>query len=117
MTLRYEEVAELIRIIDASGCDELILETDDFKLVVRRRGASLGASALLPHQDASQAHLNSSPTSISPPRVADKNTESLSKPQAHAGEFEVRAPMVGTFYRAPSPGARPFIEVGDEVQE
>ncbi|WP_157406730.1 acetyl-CoA carboxylase biotin carboxyl carrier protein, partial [Actinomadura rubrobrunea] len=33
------------------------------------------------------------------------------------GTFRVESPLVGTFYRAPSPGARPFVEVGDEVEE
>lgn len=33
------------------------------------------------------------------------------------GSFEVAAPLVGTFYRGPAPGARPFVEIGDEVEE
>ncbi|MFC6883301.1 MULTISPECIES: acetyl-CoA carboxylase biotin carboxyl carrier protein [Actinomadura] len=36
---------------------------------------------------------------------------------ADPGTFEVTAPLVGTLYRAPSPGARPFVEVGDDVEE
>ncbi|MDL4774141.1 MULTISPECIES: acetyl-CoA carboxylase biotin carboxyl carrier protein [Thermomonosporaceae] len=32
------------------------------------------------------------------------------------GSFDVEAPLVGTFYRASGPGARPFVEVGDEVE-
>ncbi|MFA1548279.1 acetyl-CoA carboxylase biotin carboxyl carrier protein [Actinomadura chokoriensis] len=36
---------------------------------------------------------------------------------AEDGSFHVEAPLVGTFYRASSPGARPFVEVGDEVEE
>ncbi len=38
------------------------------------------------------------------------------KPQEETGHV-VKAPMVGTFYRAPSPGATPFVEVGQEVKE
>ena len=43
-------------------------------------------------------------------------------PAAHAEQAEeaghfVKAPMVGTFYRAPSPGAKPFVEVGDTIKE
>ncbi|GAA1774951.1 acetyl-CoA carboxylase biotin carboxyl carrier protein [Actinomadura chokoriensis] len=36
---------------------------------------------------------------------------------ADDGSFSVEAPLVGTFYRASAPGARPFVEVGDEVEE
>lgn len=40
-----------------------------------------------------------------------------SAPAQDDGSFEVTAPLVGTFYHGPSPGARPFVEVGDEVEE
>jgi acetyl-CoA carboxylase biotin carboxyl carrier protein len=42
--------------------------------------------------------------------------EALSTIKAAEGEV-ITSPMVGTFYAAPSPGARPFISVGDEIQE
>jgi acetyl-CoA carboxylase biotin carboxyl carrier protein len=37
-------------------------------------------------------------------------------PKPRANEHVVTAPMVGTFYAAPSPGAKPFVEIGDEVK-
>ena len=40
MSLRYEEVAEILKIIDSSSCDELVVETGDMKLVVRRNASS-----------------------------------------------------------------------------
>ena len=40
MTLRYDQVAGLIRIIDASACEELVLETPELKLIVRRGRAA-----------------------------------------------------------------------------
>ena len=39
MSLRYEEVAEILKIIDSSSCDEVIVETGDIKLVVRRNAS------------------------------------------------------------------------------
>jgi NACalpha-BTF3-like transcription factor len=39
MGLSYDEVSQIIKLIDGSSCDEFILETEDIKLVVRRRGA------------------------------------------------------------------------------
>ena len=40
MSLRYDEIAEILKIIDNSSCDEFIVETGDMKLVVRRNGAT-----------------------------------------------------------------------------
>jgi acetyl-CoA carboxylase biotin carboxyl carrier protein len=52
--------------------------------------------------------------------AAPRATVSEPQPVAAQGDagttFVITAPLVGTFYRAPAPGARPFVEVGDEVQ-
>lgn len=107
MGLSYDEVAEIIRLIDSSSCDELVLELGDLKLVVRRRGAG-GSAAAAPDAGAE------------PP--ADAAEAAAPAPAAAArarpdGLIEVRAPMVGTFFRTPSPEAPPFVESGTVVAE
>ncbi len=121
MALSYREVAEILKIIDASACEELILELEGTKLVVRRGKAGNGDAA---------AGMADSPRSISPESISSTTTGAAAAPasaptitkQAAAQErredglIEMRAPMVGTFYRAPSPAEPPFVKVGDEVQ-
>jgi len=51
-----------------------------------------------------------------PPRVEETPPSRKAVGQVPPGMAAVKAPMVGTFYRAPSPGASPFVEVGDRVQ-
>ena len=109
MSLTYDEIAEIIKLIDSSSCDELIVETGDIKLVVRRNGASAGAAA-------EYVERGSAPVTVSPaaPRKARAAAPKVAAAAA-AGQIEVAAPMVGTFYRAPSPEARAFVDVGDVV--
>lgn len=109
MSLRYEEIAEIMKIIDGSSCDEVIVETGDVKLVVRRGGnASQSANASSP------AVLSSSPSVVpSRPAAAPAAVASV---EAIARGKEVAAPMTGTFYRAPSPDKPPFVEVGSVVK-
>jgi len=38
------------------------------------------------------------------------------KPAKREGSIEIKSPMVGTFYRAPSPGAKPYVEIGDVIK-
>jgi acetyl-CoA carboxylase biotin carboxyl carrier protein len=106
VSLRYEEVAEILKIIDSSSCDELIVETGDMKLVVRRNTAphyvALAAEHAMP---AASAIVASQPVRAGQPAPLKKT----------AGQMEVTAPMVGTFYRAPSPDAPPFVEIGTVV--
>ena len=114
MSLTYDEIAEIIKLIDSSSCDELVVETGDIKLVVRRNGASAGAAA-------EYVERGSAPVTVSPaaPRKARAAAPKVAAADAAdataAGQIEVAAPMVGTFYRAPNPEARAFVDVGDVV--
>ena len=116
MSLRYEEVAEILKIIDSSSCDELVVETGDMKLVVRRNASS---GYVAPAAERTE----SAPAIAAPPRpradAAAKPGTTAAQQAATArmaSQIEVTAPMVGTFYRAPSPDAPPFVEIGTVVQ-
>jgi acetyl-CoA carboxylase biotin carboxyl carrier protein len=109
MALRYDEISEILKLIDGSSCDEFVLETADLKLVVRRRGA--GGAAVPYEPEPSAPRLSAAPAATPAPQ-ASKVTET-----AHGAGEVVRSPMVGTFYRSPSPGAAPFVEVGSKVKK
>ena len=109
MSLTYDEIAEIIKLIDSSSCDELVVETGDIKLVVRRSGAP-------PTATAEYVERGSAPVTVFP-APARKARSAAPKVEAAAGQIEVTAPMVGTFYRAPSPEAPPFVEIGSVVGE
>jgi len=116
MTLRYDEIADILRMIDNSSCDELVIETAELKLVVRRRSAgNVSAAPLSPSTDVGSAPHSGGQTAAAPPRSA------VTPPKASAASpadgVEVRSPMVGTFYRAPKPDAPPFVEIGSRVEK
>jgi acetyl-CoA carboxylase biotin carboxyl carrier protein len=108
VSLTYDEIAEIIKLIDSSSCDELVIETGDMKLVVRRNGAPAAAAA-------EYTERGSAPVKVAP--ISARGTPAAaSKVEAAAGQVEITAPMVGTFYRAPNPEAPPFVEVGSVVR-
>ena len=109
MSLSYDDIAEILKIIDSSSCDELIVETGDIKLVVRRNGAG---AAVATAQDASGAVT----VAAAPAAPAPAQTSAAAAATA-PHQIEVTAPMVGTFYRAPSPDAPPFVEIGQTVRK
>jgi len=109
VTLRYDEIAEILKIIDGSSCDELIVETGDVKLVVRRNGATGHAVV------AGERPLPSPAAAVAPPPAKRAMREAAPAIEVEEGLYEVVAPMVGTFYRAPSPDAPAFVEVGSVV--
>ncbi len=118
MSLGYDEIQNILKIIDASTLEEVHLETEDFTLSVRRRGAPGPAGAAPGVAGAAgAAHPAAGRDGGTPAPAARVMERPDPSRRAPAGGVEVKAPMVGTFYRAPAPGAPPFVEVGSVVTE
>ena len=111
MSLSYKDIAEILKIIDSSNCAELVLEVGDTKLVVRRNGGGAPvASAVTPAAPLTTTE----PEAVPQAPAANPTAAPLA---AGATGTEVRAPMVGTFYRKPSPADPNFIEQGQAVKK
>lgn len=108
MNLTDEDVREILKLLDESPYDELKLETERFKLTLRRGGRSSWLrKGSVPEDATPHMEDTGSPPPVPPPATRRANGEIR----------EVRPPMPGTFYRAPSPGAEPFTEIGRSVAE
>jgi acetyl-CoA carboxylase biotin carboxyl carrier protein len=110
MSLTAAEVAEIMRLVEQTGFDELTLEIDGTKVTLRR-GA---APETEPGTKQSAAAAPQAPPSGGPlPETTAVATTEGAQSDVHV----VTAPLLGTFYRAPKPGAPSFVEVGTEVAE
>jgi acetyl-CoA carboxylase biotin carboxyl carrier protein len=109
VSLTAADVAEIMRLIEESTFDELTLEIDGIKLTLRRGGGVVSsdspAVAAVSAQPPPSASASPAPVVPAKAAVNDPNMQ------------EVVAPLLGTFYRAPKPGAPPFVEVGSVVGE
>lgn len=81
---------------------------------VRVRAGELSVEVEWPD---SAAAVPAAPVPAAPAPPAAGEPAAADGGSADDGSFHVEAPLVGTFYRASAPGARPFVEVGDEVEE
>lgn len=98
------KLKKLIDLVEESGISELELTEDGEKVRISR---NFTASA--PVQHYAPAHYAAAPQTAAPTPVA-----AVAAPAEEEGHA-VKSPMVGTFYRSPSPDAKPFAEVGDTV--
>jgi acetyl-CoA carboxylase biotin carboxyl carrier protein len=105
VSLTAADVAEIMRLVEQSGFDELTLEIDGMKLSLRR-GAPAESSA----GDTAQV------SAAAVPVLPAAETSGAAAP-ADPNVYDVASPLLGTFYRAPKPGAPPFVEVGASVDE
>ena len=108
MQLDHNQLRELIALLGESDIQELKLEGDDFRLELRR---NLPASQ-------PQVVMQAAPAAMPSPAPAAPATPSVAPPAAPAVRsdlVEITAPMVATFYRAPSPGDPAFVELGARI--
>ncbi len=96
---RSERIREIVRIVQESGVQEVTIEDAGMRVTVRRAGEIPGG--LAPAATASD--------------VTSEELEPVLESPTAPGLIRIEAPMVGTFYRAPEPGANPFVSVGDVV--
>lgn len=121
MTLTAKDVAEITRLLEESSFDELHLEIDGMKLDLKRRGAgrpgavATEAAATTPASAAPGA--SSAPSPSSAPHGPPVRVGAAAPAAEDPNTVSVTAPLLGTFYRAPKPGAPPFVELGTEVRE
>ena len=87
MSLDDDDVREILRLIDESELDELRIDTPELQLHVRRGT-----------------------------RPPDDETESPADGPASTELHSIESPMLGVFYRAPAPGAAPYVDVGARVE-
>jgi acetyl-CoA carboxylase biotin carboxyl carrier protein len=104
--LTHDDVQRILRIIDEMGDRDVHLEIGELKLHVTR-GASSSEFTAAPKTSAAAKPVQAATASEPPP------TAPVEVP---AGHVAIRAPTMGTFYRASSPGAKPHAEIGDRVQ-
>ena len=114
--MNQKELKELIEFLIEKDIAEFELERGDVKVRIKRAAADARFAAppetryVQVAPPAAPAPEYAPPPPVSPPAPA--------KPAAEeTGLHEVKSPIVGTFYEAPSPGAPPFVKVGDTVQE
>ena len=115
MDLTNEDVADILAVLDSLPYDELDLQTPRFRLTLRRGpGGWTKESQVLADPVPVTPADNGSPAARQVPRPSEAG---LPGADDGAGLVAVVAPLPGTFYRAPRPGAAPFVDVGDEVGE
>jgi acetyl-CoA carboxylase biotin carboxyl carrier protein len=98
------KVKKLIELLEESGIDEIEITEGEEAIRISRTSHSL------PPQ---QMHYSAAPMSAPAPVTAAAEPAAPAAPAGHS----VRSPMVGTFYRAPSPTSPNFVEVGQQVKE
>lgn len=127
--MNQKEIKELIEFLVEKDIAEFELQRGDMKLLIKRGASAQPAPgvqvtpAIVPGHTVAVAGAPAAPTSSTPSPASDSGepaSGAARAPSAAAAEanlFILKSPIVGTYYEAPSPGAPPFVKVGDAVKE
>jgi acetyl-CoA carboxylase biotin carboxyl carrier protein len=122
--MRTAKIRALIRLVEDSGIEELEVTSWGRKVSIRKKAANSNNNGHHP-QVASHTPDKSIETAVivsSSNPVGQQSVQPAAAPAPKEAAVarkenlqEIKSPMVGTFYRAPAPDARPFVEVGEKV--
>ena len=109
--MKLKEIQNLIKFVAKSGASEVSLEMQDVKITVKTSSdppkVVMQEPIVVPQQPTISPSKPSSITEQSPPIFSDDNNNYIT----------IKSPIIGTFYRKPSPDKSSFVEVGDIISE
>jgi acetyl-CoA carboxylase biotin carboxyl carrier protein len=111
--MALKEIQSLVKLVSSSKVDHLEIERNDFSIKIKKNS---GKTEVL---SVAQAPVMSAPAAAAPaaPAAIADTAASAEKPAAdEVSGTEIKSPMIGTFYRSPTPDKPYFVEVGDEVR-
>jgi acetyl-CoA carboxylase biotin carboxyl carrier protein len=115
----FKQIQELIKVVNRSNIGEISIEEKDFKITIKQKEdvAPVYASAPPAPVYAPAPQMHSVPPSTS--AASDNSGSGASATSAADTKADnlvtIKSPMIGTFYRSPSPDKPAFVNVGDEV--
>jgi acetyl-CoA carboxylase biotin carboxyl carrier protein len=117
-SVNLDELRELIALLRDNGLAELELEREDFRVRLRREGVAPSGDhshqyfAVPAPAPGSPANMEAATPSTSAAAATQPAAEASSDQDLHI----ISSPIVGTFYRSPSPTAEPFVKIGSNVE-
>lgn len=109
----YKQIQELIKLVNKSNIGELSIEEKDFKILIKQKRDKVYQAEVIPQQAFQpaayiQPSLPATPQAqpVAAGAAAETKTDNL---------VTIKSPMIGTFYKRPSPDKPNFLEVGDEI--
>ena len=104
-----KDIKAIIDLMKKNSISEFELERQDFKIRLKRGGA--GAPQISGFDEGQAGYVSGGTVAT----VVPMPLPAPAAPAGSAADMEIKAPMIGTFYRAPSPEAANYVEVGTEV--
>ena len=105
-----KDIKAIIDLMKKNSISEFELEKQDFKIRLKRGGPGINGGGV-----AGTAYEETPLLTYAPAPGMGPGAVAVATAPPSTGELDIKSPMIGTFYRAPSPEAASYVEVGSEV--
>ncbi len=111
--MELKEIQNLIKFVAKSGASEVKLETDDIKITIK---TGVGKTETTIIQQPTATHIPIATTVAVPAPAQEEATPPAAEVTKEESNYvEIKSPIIGTFYRKPSPDKPTFVKVGDSI--
>ena len=113
----YKQIQELIKVINKSNIGELSIEEKDFKITIKQKKEKEPQTAYFTQPALQQPmYMQQAPSTTPTQSTSTTSTSAEQTPVLKADNLiTIKSPMIGTYYKKPSPDKPTFVEVGDEI--
>ena len=115
--MNFKQIQQLIKFVSKTDVNEVTIENKDFKINIKGKSFNEDKSHKVVQE--SLKPRQSQQTIVQPDAVPAVNTDSqlVSQPETPSNLVTIKSPIIGTFYRKPSPDKDNFVNVGDEISD
>lgn len=110
--MEYKQIQELVKMINKSNISELSIKDGEFEITIKQENGLTGTPVYAAPMPMAMPAPVAATTPVAPATPATTEAAPASNDKLHT----IKSPMIGTFYRSPSPDKPAFVNVGDEVK-
>ena len=114
--MNIKEIQNLIKFVSKSGAEEVKIEREDFKITIKTK-KNITQQIVVDDIPANVAVVPSAISNVNQDTVKEHELKSTTSITENDNHIIVKAPIIGTFYRKPSPDKPTFVEVGQNIAE
>ena len=115
--MNFKQIQQLIKFVSKTDVNEVTIENKDFKINIKGKSFNDGKSPKVAQESLISRQPQQTIVHPDPVTVVNTDPQLVTQPETPSNLVTIKSPIIGTFYRKPSPDKDNFVNVGDEISE
>ena len=115
--MNFKQIQQLIKFVSKTDVNEVTIENKDFKINIKGKSFYDDNAPKVAQQSVIPSQVQHPIASPEPVSVVNPEPQPVTQPESSSNFVTIKSPIIGTFYRKPSPDKDNFVNVGDEISE